>query len=196
MAFKLKIDQNINMKHSGLLMILAAFLFLSSCADKPTRPSEILTEAQKSAADAAASVAASQTIQSAATSGTDLPHYYCANSCEGSGSGSPGSCPTCGTAYTHNDAFHNKAPTPQPMAPTTGQTTGQPLGQTLTSPVTMGGDNSISTTVTPPKAPEPPQNAKGVWHYTCSAGCAGGAGGAGTCASCGGALAHNSEYHN
>ncbi len=51
-------------------------------------------------------------------------------------------------------------------------------------------------TINTTKAPEPPQNAKGVWHYTCSAGCAGGAGSAGTCASCGGALAHNAEYHN
>jgi len=181
------------MKHSGLLMIMAAFLFLASCADKPSRPDTILTEAQKTAADAAATAAANAGIQSAAVSGVDLPHYYCANSCEGSGSGSPGSCPTCGNAYTHNDAFHNKAPTPQPA----GTMTAPPVsGQTLTSPVTMGGDNVISTPVTPTKAPEPPQNANGVWHYTCSAGCAGGAGGAGTCASCGGPLAHNTAYHN
>ena len=46
-----------------------------------------------------------------------------------------------------------------------------------------------------PATPEPPQNAEGVWHYTCSKGCAGGAGAAGNCATCGGPLAHNSAYH-
>lgn len=55
---------------------------------------------------------------------------------------------------------------------------------------------SNSPTTTPnPATPEPAQNADGVWHYTCNAGCAGGAGAAGTCATCGGALAHNSAYH-
>ena len=46
-----------------------------------------------------------------------------------------------------------------------------------------------------PATPEPPQNAEGVWHYTCNAGCAGGAGAASACATCGGTLAHNSAYH-
>lgn len=44
-------------------------------------------------------------------------------------------------------------------------------------------------------APEPAQNATGIWHYTCSNGCAGGAGAAGTCATCGSSLAHNQAYH-
>ncbi len=47
-----------------------------------------------------------------------------------------------------------------------------------------------------PTTPEPAQNAEGVWHYTCSKGCAGGAGAAGVCATCGGTLAHNSAYHS
>ena len=46
-----------------------------------------------------------------------------------------------------------------------------------------------------PATPEPPQNAEGVWHYTCSKGCAGGAGATGNCATCGSPLAHNSAYH-
>lgn len=45
-------------------------------------------------------------------------------------------------------------------------------------------------------AVDPPQNAAGVWHYTCGKGCAGGAGAAGTCTVCGGALAHNALYHS
>ena len=46
-----------------------------------------------------------------------------------------------------------------------------------------------------PATPEPPQNAEGVWHYTCSNGCAGGAGSAIACANCGTTLAHNTAYH-
>ena len=43
--------------------------------------------------------------------------------------------------------------------------------------------------------PEASQNAGGVWHYTCSNGCAGGAGSAVNCESCGSLLAHNQAYH-
>ena len=184
------------MKHTGLLLIMAAVLFLTSCADKPARPENILTEAQKAAADAAASAAASAGIQSGPAGIGSLPHYYCPNSCEGSGGDAQANCPTCGTAYVHNAAFHNQAPTPPPAA---GTVTGSPTGQTISGPSTIGGTENLTTTpITPTqtKAPEPPQNAKGVWHYTCSAGCAGGGGGAGNCASCGGPLAHNAEYHN
>lgn len=46
-----------------------------------------------------------------------------------------------------------------------------------------------------PGTAEPSQNAVGVWHYTCSKGCAGGAGLAGNCNTCGGLLAHNQAYH-
>ncbi len=46
-----------------------------------------------------------------------------------------------------------------------------------------------------PATVEPPQNADGVWHYTCNAGCAGGAGSAEKCTTCGGILAHNQAYH-
>ncbi len=39
------------------------------------------------------------------------------------------------------------------------------------------------------------QNAGGVWHYTCSKGCAGGAGSAVNCGTCGNLLVHNQAYH-
>ncbi len=51
---------------------------------------------------------------------------------------------------------------------------------------------------TPPPAAataEPAQNAQGVWHYTCSNGCAGGGGSATACSTCGSTLVHNSAYH-
>lgn len=47
----------------------------------------------------------------------------------------------------------------------------------------------------PAATPEPAQNAAGVWHYTCSKGCAGGAATATACAKCGTTLSHNQAYH-
>lgn len=52
-----------------------------------------------------------------------------------------------------------------------------------------------ATTIQNPAGVDPPQNAMGVWHYTCSQGCAGGAGTATNCTTCGGLLAHNTGYH-
>lgn len=46
-----------------------------------------------------------------------------------------------------------------------------------------------------PTTKEPAQNAAGVWHYTCSKGCAGGAGDAVNCNTCGNLLIHNAAYH-
>ena len=54
----------------------------------------------------------------------------------------------------------------------------------------------IQATPPPPQqSPEPAQNTKGVWHYTCAKGCEGGSGTQGTCAKCGGPLQHNTAYH-
>lgn len=177
------------MKSSVFITLFFAMFLLSSCGgDKPARPDALLTEAQKQAADASADAASAAGIQSAPAGDADLPHYYCPNKCAGSGGGSQGTCPTCGTAYAHNQAFHNKtaAPPTNTNTPTIVNGDGTPFSTTPLTP----------TAVTPPKAPEPAQNADGVWHWTCSAGCAGGGGGAGSCGTCGGALAHNQAYHN
>jgi hypothetical protein len=98
-------------------------------------------------------------------------HYICPKGCAGSGGPGQGACPVCGAEYIHNDAFHQ-----QPGAPADGA---EPI--TLQPPT--------------PQTAEPPQNAKGVWHYTCPKGCPGGAGSATACAGCGGTLAHNPAYH-
>ena len=59
-------------------------------------------------------------------------------------------------------------------------------------------NQAVTQTTQPasPSTPEPPQNAAGVWHYTCSNGCEGGAGSPVACAQCGNTLVHNTEYHN
>lgn len=51
------------------------------------------------------------------------------------------------------------------------------------------------TPTTAPQSSEPPQNAKGVWHFTCPKGCPGGGGGATACAKCGTTMVHNAAYH-
>lgn len=104
-------------------------------------------------------------------------HYICPKNCKGSGGAAAGTCPVCGSAYVHNQAFHaaggNATPPPSPTSTA----------------------NPAATTPTPTPAPSPAQNAAGVYHYTCAKGCAGGAASAGKCAKCGGDLAHNAAYH-
>ena len=56
-------------------------------------------------------------------------------------------------------------------------------------------DPAAAQQAAPQQSPEPPQNAKGVWHFTCPKGCEGGAGQAVACAKCGTTLAHNAAYH-
>jgi outer membrane biosynthesis protein TonB len=106
-------------------------------------------------------------------------HYTCPKGCEG-GAGSAIACPKCGTTLVHNTTYHGNS------------------GNTTTPAVQNAGDagsQTITPTQPPTQTPEPAQNAKGVWHYTCPGGCAGGAGSAIACAKCGKTLAHNQAYH-
>lgn len=141
-----------------------AFISASCGNKKVERPTPVLTPEQ--AARASQMQSAPAIPSGGAVTAGAVQHYICPNNCEGSGAASEGTCPVCGTAYMHNQAFHDQAvtQTTQPVAPT--------------------------------GAPEPPQNAAGVWHYTCANGCEGGAGSAVACAGCGSTLTHNSAYHN
>jgi len=67
--------------------------------------------------------------------------------------------------------------------------------------VTLMSEEALTKDNTPapaskPTAPEPPQNAAGIWHYTCPKGCAGGSGSATACTTCGTTLTHNQIYHS
>ena len=148
-------------------------------AAQPPAPDASLTPAPGT--DAAANLPGSslqtpvETQQPAAAkpaAGGALHHYVCPKNCKGSGGDAQANCPTCGTAYVHNQAFHGTPAAAPAPAPT-------------------GGNNPAAAT--PP--PSPAKNAAGVFHYTCPKGCAGGAAGAGKCAKCGGDLAHNQAYH-
>jgi len=119
-------------------------------------------------------------------------HYVCTlTGCAGVGAAGAGSCEVCGNALAHNQGFHaNDAATPQ--------TANEGLSPLFTNPQSGGAAASTTTnpiTTAPAATPEPAQNANGVWHYTCSNGCAGGAGSAIACAGCGSTLAHNQGYH-
>lgn len=140
--------------------------------------------------DAAAPTSATSTpLTASAPAG--VFHYICPKNCAGSGGSAAGTCPVCGTAYEHNQAYHN-----QPTSTTvpTGETTpdGRPIEKMIVPGSTTPGTAPANT---PPATPEPAQNAAGVWHYTCPKGCAGGAGSAVACGTCGSTLAHNTAYH-
>lgn len=167
------------MKNISILILSAAFVMaLISCgADKAGTKNA----ARESLAVPATSTPAPSSIPAPTSSvNTNVPHYKCPNNCIGSGGAGAGTCPVCGTEYVHNDAYHNNSSAPA----------------TTTSPIATTTPGAAAGTPVTPSTPEPPQNAAGVWHYTCSNGCAGGAGSATACATCGTTLAHNPAYHN
>lgn len=116
-----------------------------------------------------------------ATANAGVEHYICPSGHVGYGGASQGTCSQCGAALVHNQAFHNNA-----------ASTAAPA----TNPMLQNQPAGTAPAIQAPPSAEPAQNAAGVWHYTCTAGCAGGAGAAGTCSNCGGQLAHNQAYHN
>ena len=150
--------------------LLFASLFLIGCADADK--DNIRSKARQNIPESAA--VSAPPPGSASSTNAGVQHYYCTNNCAGSGGDSQGNCPVCGTAYEHNAAFHNTAAAP--TATTAPAPTNAPPGA--------------------PAMPEPAQNAAGVWHYTCSNGCAGGGARATACGTCGSELAHNTAYHN
>lgn len=115
----------------------------------------------------------------AAASAGGVFHYICSNGCAG-GAASATACATCGNTLVHNQAYHSQGAGTTPAAPTIS-----------TEIPNFNPPASASTSNT-----SAPQNASGVFHYTCSNGCAGGAGSAVACATCGNTLVHNQAYHN
>jgi len=174
-----------------ICLVLCGLLFIS-CGDTQT-------ESQKAAADRISSQVPdnpSPAVAPAPPASTTPPtaepaqnaagvwHFTCPAGCEG-GAGKAGPCGSCGQTLAHNKAYHDTGATPgtPPPAP---------------APGTFGVDGTTGAVPPPTPAPtaEPAQNAAGIWHYICSAGCAGGAGSATACAGCGQTLGHNQAYHN
>jgi hypothetical protein len=165
------------MKFSHLLIAAGccALVLLGACKNEGDAVKEAAAQSlQPAAADDKAAPAFTETPTNTppptaepAQNDKGVWHYTCPKGCAG-GAGSAVPCAKCGTTLAHNQAYHG-----DPKSPGITTTPATPTQQT----------------------PEPAQNAKGVWHYTCSAGCPGGAGSATACAKCGKTLTHNSAYH-
>ncbi len=164
--------------------LLFAFALLTSCKSENTLRDNATTPIAPNA-PAAPTAPAPATAAANVVGGA---HYICTlTGCTGPGAAAAGSCSVCGNALAHNQGFHNND------TPAAGQTN----ASGGLSPLFNNSPGAAATTpqtITPP-SPEPAQNANGVWHYTCSNGCAGGGGSAIACSSCGSTLAHNTAYH-
>lgn len=128
-----------------------------------------------------------------AANNSGVEHYICPNGHVGSGGPSAGNCSQCGTALTHNQAYHSQNQPAINPATNSGTNPGTNASSPLFQNTPGAAGNTPSIT---PQTSSPAQNANGVWHYTCSKGCAGGSGSKGNCANCGAELAHNQAYHN
>ena len=172
------------------LLVFSSVIFFYACNDKTNAPAqETTTQDTSNPVDVSNSTAvpnATTPTATTPTAATPTPapteaaqnasgvwHYTCNTGCAG-GAGSAVNCNTCGKLLAHNTAYHAKTNTATTSAPFANPTT--------------------TATAAKPAA-EPSQNAAGVWHYTCSKGCAGGSGGTGNCGTCGGPLGHNTAYH-
>lgn len=193
------------MKYSLYTIIALSVLLFTACNGKPDRPDSVLNETQKTY-DGEDLKNTFNTTQAEPPQNADgVWHYTCPTGCAG-GAGAAVPCATCGTMLAHNGAYHQGQNTTTPQQATPQPTAIQPGGvisfdpnnptQTPTN-ITLDPNNAQPVTAANanPK-PEPPQNAAGVWHYTCPSGCAGGGGAVGPCGKCGATLAHNTAYHN
>lgn len=160
------------------------------------------------------------TSNSTAGAVAGVQHYTCPNNCEGSGGDTQGTCPVCGTAYNHNQAYHSQSTAAQPTTPPPSQPQansgasatgvfhytcpngcagGAATAQACATCGTMLAHNqAFHAQPAAQPAPQQPATAApaGVFHYTCPNGCNGGAATAQACATCGTMLAHNQAYHN
>lgn len=151
-----------------LSFMVCVSLFVSCGGEEKTQTPASTTVSTPTPAPAAPAAPNPATFAPAGTAAaTQVAHYTCPNKCSGSGGAAQGNCPVCGTAYEHNQAFHN-----QPAATTT-------------------------TTATPAATPATPAtNASGAFHFKCGkAGCDGGGNAKGPCSKCGTELVHNDAYH-
>jgi len=191
---KLLTKVNLHMNLIKLFSFLLIAGFLIACGnDAPERTSATDAPAANPPPtnDMAQQPAAPQTVNYVSPDGS-VHHYICSDFCEGSGSETPGTCPVCSKSLAHNQAWHNQGD--QQQSPQIQQQ--QSPGQTApSSPLFRDGQQSQQVQPNQPMMTEPAQNAAGVWHYICSAGCSGGAGSPGSCAQCGAALSHNAAYH-
>lgn len=158
------------------IAVLFSMLLLSACKNEGDAARDAAVQSANPAPAEGNAATPPPPAQEPPQNAAGVWHYTCPKGCEG-GAGSAVACPKCGTTLAHNQAYHAGA------------------NNAASTPINVGGDNQMTPIPNPPPSQEPAQNAKGVWHYTCSKGCEGGAGSAIACAKCGATLAHNSAYH-
>jgi hypothetical protein len=172
-----------HMKISHLLIcaLFGAFFTLVSCNSKKEEP--VTTDQNTVSPDqGAAALSTEPPLSGSAASVGGEFHFKCPKGCAGGGAAAKGNCPVCGTELEHNQAFHAQV--------------GSTPGSSPATPISVNPINGTAPGTTPATQPaEPPQNARGDWHFVCSKACGGGGGAQGVCPKCGAALAHNAEYH-
>lgn len=157
------------------LLAFSLFLF-TSCSESPPTEEKQVDTSSSFQTGAPAGLTPANTSPAAATAGSSgVAHFVCPNKCAGSGGAIQTSCPICGTAYVHNQEYHNQPGFNEKATPE------------LIPMNAPGGQPAAPTSQS--------QNAAGVWHFTCTAGCEGGSGNKGICAKCGQDLVHNQAYH-
>ena len=178
------------MKFLSILSIaaLCAISVFSACGDDSAASKDAATETtgdQTPPADPTANfptpIGTTTPTAEPPQNAAGLWHFTCPKGCKGGG-GSAVPCATCGTTLTHSQAYHGPAGAPPP-------------GNPAAAPATPGAPGASTVTMPAPTKNEPPQNAAGVWHYTCPAGCAGGSGSSVACGKCGKMMEHNKAYH-
>ncbi|MFZ1749562.1 MAG: hypothetical protein WAU01_05200 [Saprospiraceae bacterium] len=151
-----------------VILVLSSVICIYSCKEKSVNQTQDASESLEVTDTPPAILPPAATTEEPAQNAQGVWHFTCAKGCAG-GAGTLTNCAVCGGPVAHNQAYHGSAS----ASPVSSQTVPSPAAAT----------------------PEPAQNPKGVWHYTCSKGCAGGAGSAVPCSKCGTTLVHNAAYH-
>lgn len=143
-----------------ILLMATSLLLLPSCANSDNNTQKTSNNSDESAV---------QNLPATPSQASGVFHYTCPNGHQHGADNAGGTCPECGAAFVHNDAYHANLNTNAPMQ--------QP---DISAPnIQMGGAKN------------------GVFHYICPNGHEGGGDNAGsTCAVCGASLVHNQAYHN
>lgn len=157
-----------------IVLVFVSAVFLNSCKDTSEAPKQGASKSTQ-ALDVKMPTKAATTQPISADPGQNalgVWHYTCIKGCPG-GAGTTGKCNNCGSLLAHNPAYHGSAN--MNSAPVSSAPFANPPAAASTAPAG--------------------QNSAGVWHYTCSKGCAGGSGVVEPCASCGETLVHNVAFH-
>ena len=186
------------MKLPNILIFALLGLFITVVACNSNKEEQPATDQSVVSPDQSAVNGDPNSVTATPSTGNpNEPHYKCPKNCEGGVGSAKGKCPICDTEMVHNPAFHAQIPSEPGSSPQTPITVNPKNAENPTTTTLSAQPTTVQPGGTPQATmkPEPPQNAKGDWHFACSKSCGGGAGAAGNCPKCGSPLAHNQAYH-